>query len=122
MALSGARVRRPAGPASRPSWAGPAATSLTITLNSPRTLGALTFTNTQSNTAGYILAPGVAGSLTLDNSGSTAQIVVSGGSNSISAPIMLAGSLAVEHDGRRPTLSRLRQDVTDAPGWVGTHP
>jgi hypothetical protein len=59
-------------------------------------LGALTFTNTTSNAAGYTLAAGTAGSLTLDNTGSTANIVVNGGSHGITAPLYLSnGTLEV---------------------------
>jgi hypothetical protein len=56
----------------------------------------LTFTNTASNAAGYTLSAGSAGSLTLDNTGSIAEIVVNGGSHGISAPLYLTnGTLEV---------------------------
>ena len=47
--------------------------SQTITLDSPQTVGQLTFTNTTSSTAGYTLAAGVSGSLTMNNSTSAAR-------------------------------------------------
>ena len=68
---------------------------LTITLDSPQTLGTLTFANTASNSVGYTLASGSAGSLTMDNAGSAAQISVTGGSQAISAVVSLAGSLSI---------------------------
>jgi autotransporter-associated beta strand protein len=70
-------------------------TPLTITLDGPQTVGTLTFTNTTSNSTGYTLAPGSSGSLTLNNSGSAGQIIVSSGSQQISANVMLAGDLIV---------------------------
>jgi hypothetical protein len=65
---------------------------LTINLDNPQTLGTLVFTNTASSAAGYTLSAGSAGSLTLDNAGSTAQIVVNGGSHGIAAPVYLTNS------------------------------
>ena len=84
---NGAGQQAVVGAATSASW--------TITLDSPQTLGILTFANSASNTAGYTLAAGTAGSLTMNNSGSTAQMNVTGGSHAISANITLAGNLAV---------------------------
>ena len=69
--------------------------SLTITLDSPQTLGQLTLANSTSSTMGYTLAAGVSGTLTMNNSTSTAQIYVTSGEHAISAPLKLAGSLDV---------------------------
>jgi autotransporter-associated beta strand protein len=55
----------------------------------------LIFANSASNTAGYTLASGSAGSLTLNNSSTAAQIIVTGGSSGIAANVTLAGSLTV---------------------------
>ena len=76
--------------------------SWTITLDSPHTLGALTFANSASNTVGYTLAAGTSGSLTLDNSTSAAQIIVTGGSHGIasSVAITLNSNLVVTPSGR----------------------
>jgi autotransporter-associated beta strand protein len=71
------------------------ASPLTITLDGPQTLGTLTFSNTVSNTAGYTLVPGASGTLTMNNSGSGAQIRVVGGSQAISAPVILAEDLTI---------------------------
>ena len=52
-------------------------TSWSITLDSPQTLGVLGLTNTGAGSnlgAGYSLDTGVSGSLTLANTGTTAQI------------------------------------------------
>ena len=65
----------------------------TITLDGAQTLGALTFNNTN----GYTLTPGLSGtgSLTMDNAGSPAEIVVSGGSQAIAADVALNDSLVI---------------------------
>jgi autotransporter-associated beta strand protein len=66
----------------------------TISLDSPQTLGTLTF----ANSAGYTLAPGTSGngSLTLDNTGGTngGQIIVLAGTHSITAPLVISNSAA----------------------------
>ena len=59
-------------------------TPTTVTLDSAKTLGTLTFENTGS----YTLAPGKSGSLTLDNG----QIIVLSGNHSITAPLIIADS------------------------------
>ena len=67
--------------------------TVSITLDTPQTLGTLVFSNTGGNSsAGYSLDAGTAGtgSLTLDNSG-TAQIVVNAGNHAITAPVYLVG-------------------------------
>ena len=70
-------------------------TPQTITLDSPQTVGTLIFGNSASNTAGYTLAPGTSGTLTLTNLTAGAQILVTGGSNSISANVTLADNLTI---------------------------
>jgi autotransporter-associated beta strand protein len=69
----------------------------TITLDSPQTLGQLTFANSTNPATGYSLAPGVAGTLTMMSSStsSAAQIYVTSGEHAISAPLKLAGSLDI---------------------------
>ena len=68
-----------------------------ITLDSPQTLGQLTFANSTNPATGYSLAPGVAGTLTMMSSStsSAAQIYVTSGTHSLSAPLKLAGSLDI---------------------------
>ena len=59
------------------------------------TIGTLIFGNSASNAAGYTLAPGTSGTLTLTNLTVGAQILVTGGSNSISANSTLADNLTI---------------------------
>jgi autotransporter-associated beta strand protein len=74
----------------------PTSSSVTITLDTPQTLGSLTLGNSQSTTTGYTLATGVAGSLTMATSdGSAALIIVTDGSHVITANVALAGSLTI---------------------------
>ncbi len=70
-----------------------ATSSATITLDSPQTLGTLTFAN---SSASYALTAGSAGSLTLDNTGGTigGQIFVTSGTHSIAAPLIISSSAA----------------------------
>ena len=68
---------------------------LTVTLDSPQTVGTLLLGNSASGTTGYTLAAGTSGTLTLDNNGSAAQITVTSGSHAISAPAILADGLVV---------------------------
>ena len=97
-----------------------AATSvaLNITLDTPQTLGTLTFTNTASSAVGYTLAAGTAatGSLTLANTGSMAsQIVVNGGSHGISAPVYLVGgdlAVSASNNGVLTISGSISQDAT----------
>ncbi len=74
-----------------------AATSpLNVTLDVPVTLGTLVLGNSDGTaTAGFKISAAVAGALTLDNSGSTSQVVVQAGTHVISAPITLAGNVNV---------------------------
>jgi autotransporter-associated beta strand protein len=68
-------------------------TPLTISLDSPQTIGALIFANSASNTAGYTISAGSAGTLTLNNLTAGAEVYVTGGSNAISANTILADNL-----------------------------
>ncbi len=77
---------------------------LTVTLDSPQTVGNLLLGNSADPLAGggatgYTLAEGTSGMLTLDNSGSAAQITVTDGSHAISAPVILADGLVVAPSG-----------------------
>ncbi len=73
----------------------PTAAPTAITLDGPQTVGQLTLSAT-SATAGYTLAAGNGGSLTMNNSGvGPAQILITVGSHSISAPVSLAGALSI---------------------------
>ena len=90
--------------------------SLTVALDSPVTVGELLLGNSASSTTGYTLSAGMSGTLTLDNSGSAAEILVSDGGHVISAPVILAGNLIVS-----PSLgSRLRSAATSARTPVGS--
>jgi autotransporter-associated beta strand protein len=73
--------------------------SMTVTLDAPQTIGQLTLTNTAGNSLGYTITAGSAGTLTFDNSGSISQLNVTSGSHAISAPVILAGNLAVTVSG-----------------------
>jgi autotransporter-associated beta strand protein len=84
---SGAGVTAVVGAATSTPWS--------ITLDGQQTLGALIFTNTASNAAGYTLATGNSGSLVLNNLGAGAEIVVTGGSQAISANVTLGDNLTV---------------------------
>ena len=76
------------------------ASPLTVTLDSPQTVGTLLLGNSGDapaggGTTGYTLAAGTSGTLTLDNAGSAAQITVTDGTHAISAPVILADGLVV---------------------------
>jgi len=76
------------------------ASPLTVTLDSPQTVGTLLLGNSGDppaggGTPGYTLAAGTSGTLTLDNSGSAAQIAVTDASHAITAPLILADGLVV---------------------------
>ena len=74
---------------------------INITLDGPQTVGALLLGNSASSTTGYTISAGSGGILTLDNSGTVASIVVTGGSHVVSAPLVLAAGLEVTPSGRR---------------------
>ncbi len=60
----------------------------TITLDGSKTVGGLQFDSVTAGT-GYTIAPGSGGTLTVDNSGATATIVVVSGNNTIGVPVVL---------------------------------
>jgi hypothetical protein len=71
-------------------------TAATVTLDGSRTVGQMTFDNSQS----YTIAPGSGGTLTIDDTGDGAGgggplITVNTGSHTISAPVSLVGGLTV---------------------------
>ena len=89
-----------------------------ITLDGPQTLGTLIFTNSGGNAgAGYSLDAGTAGtgSLTLDNSGAAAQIVVTGGNHAVTAPVYLVSgdlSVSASNNGVLTISGSISQDIT----------
>ena len=87
---------------------------MTITLDSPQTVGSLVLENT-TNATGYTLAPGVSGGLTLDNSGTAAFINVISGSNAITANVSLNDNLTVD-SGTLGTLRISGNIAQNAPG------
>jgi autotransporter-associated beta strand protein len=71
---------------------------LNITLDGQRTIGTLYLANTGSATSGYNITFGTTGGtqlLTLSNTASAAQVIVTSGSQAISAPVSLASNLVV---------------------------
>jgi autotransporter-associated beta strand protein len=73
-----------------------AGTAVTITLDTPQTLGVLTLGDSTNSSTAYTLAQGVSGSLTMANTGtSPASIIVTGGGQMIAANVVLAGSLTI---------------------------
>ncbi len=93
---------KPQGAGDAAIFGGALTTAATVTLDGPQKIGCLTFANanaatigTNAATTGYTLAAGSSGTLTLDNSGSTAAITVISGSHAITAPVALADSLNV---------------------------
>jgi autotransporter-associated beta strand protein len=73
--------------------------ALTVTLDAPQTVGTLLLGNSGSATKGYTLAGSGSNTLTLDNSGSNAAITVTGGSQAIDAPVVLADNLVIASGG-----------------------
>ena len=82
----------PTGPGVQVAIGAATTTPLTISLDSPQTIGALIFGNSASNTVGCTLC---AGTLTLNNLTAGAEIYITGGSNAISANTILADNLFV---------------------------
>jgi autotransporter-associated beta strand protein len=73
--------------------------AMTITLDSPQTVGNLVLGNSGSTSVGYTLMGSGSNSLTLNNSGSGATITVTDGSHVIDAPVILADNLLVSGGG-----------------------
>jgi autotransporter-associated beta strand protein len=74
--------------------------ALTITLDSPRTVGSLHFGNSGSSTAGCVLTGSRSNTLSLNNSGSGAPITVADGSHIFDAPLVLVDNLVVSGSGK----------------------
>jgi autotransporter-associated beta strand protein len=88
----------PTGPGVQVAIGAATTVPLSITLDKPQTIGALIFNNSASNTAGYTISGGSAGTLTLNNLTAGVQICITGGSNAISANTTLADNLWVAPD------------------------
>jgi autotransporter-associated beta strand protein len=67
--------------------------ALTVTLDSPQTVGKLTFGNSASASLGYSVTG--TNTLTLNNSGSNSTITVTDGTHVINTPVALANGLVV---------------------------
>jgi autotransporter-associated beta strand protein len=83
-----------------PQTTGGTFAGVSVTLDSPQTIGQLTLGQTTGGTAassigGYTISGGSAGTLTFSNSGSNALLTIQGGSHAISAPVILASNLTV---------------------------
>src|SRR5208283_4025992 len=76
-------------------FSAPTTAALTISLDSPQTVGTLQFGNSGNPGVGYTLSGGGSNTLTLNNSGFGATITVTDGSHVINAPIILANNLVV---------------------------
>ena len=71
---------------------------LNVTLDGQRTVGSLYLANTASTTSGYNITSGTTGGtqlLTLSNTGNVAQVIVTSGSQAISALVSLASNLVI---------------------------
>jgi hypothetical protein len=73
------------------NFAGSITAPSTVTLDGSVTAGSVNFDSTYS----YTIAAGTGGSLTLNNNGSTANITDSGGTHSITAPMILDSSVLI---------------------------
>ena len=73
--------------------------ALTITLDTPQTVGMLVLGNSASRSMGYRLVGNGSNTLTLSNSGNGAAIAVSDGTHVIDAPVVLADNLVVSGSG-----------------------
>jgi autotransporter-associated beta strand protein len=106
-AASGSWSVGPWSPGSAPNGRGqmavlnnaPTNSTVSVTLDVPVTIGKLVLGNSDTTateqTTGFSISAAGSNTLTLDNSGSTAQITVQVGSHVISSPITLAGNLNV---------------------------
>ena len=75
--------------------AAPTRSQLTVTLDSPQTIGGLVLGNAYSNTVGYTLIGNGSNTLTLNSPGNGATIAVTDGRHVINAPVVLANNLLV---------------------------
>ncbi len=90
----------PSGPGQTVVINAPLESPTTITLDAVQTMGYLTLGNTASNSAGYTLASGTLangnpGNLVINNLDTCGRIIVSGGSNAITADMVLANNLTI---------------------------
>jgi len=87
---------------------------VTVTLDSPVTLGTLQLGNSASSSVGYTLSGSGANTLTFNNGGRGATIAVTDGAHAINAPVVLNDDLIVEAGGTSPwTLSFAAGGITD---------
>ena len=77
----------------------PTSSARTVTLDAPQTVGTLLLGNSASSTLGYTLSGSGANTLTLNNFGSGATIMATGGSHVIGAPVVLADNLTLSGSG-----------------------
>ncbi len=70
---------------------------LNVTLDGQQTVGALYLANTANAASGYNITSGTGGTqlLVLSNTGNIAQVIVTSGSQAISAPVSLASNLVI---------------------------
>ena len=73
--------------------------ALTVTLDSPQTVGSLVLGNSASGTVGYTLSGTGSNTLAMDNAGSGATIAVTDGTHAINAPVILVDNLVVTSGG-----------------------
>ena len=74
------------------------ASLLEVTLDGQQTVGEIILSNTASQTTGYDITSGSVGGtqlLVFNNSGSSAQVIVTSGKHAISAPVSLASNLVI---------------------------
>jgi autotransporter-associated beta strand protein len=78
----------------------PSTAPVTVTLDTPVTLGALEFGNSASGSTGYVVnAASGSNTMTLSNSGFGATIIVDNGAHVVNAPVILADDLTVASGG-----------------------
>jgi autotransporter-associated beta strand protein len=85
----------PSGVGYEAYFGGPTTSGVSVTLDSPQTIGQLTLGNSASTSAGYTFSAGSAGTLTFSNSGSNALLTITSGSHAISAPVILASNVTI---------------------------
>lgn len=77
----------------------PSAVPITVNLDEPVTLGMLQFGNSANDNVGYTLFGSGTNTLTMNNSGSGATIVVADGTHAVNAPVILEDNLAISGSG-----------------------
>ncbi len=83
----------------------PTTAALTITLDKPQTVGLLELGNSASAAVGYTISGSGTNTLTFNNGGNGASILVTDGAHSINAPVVLADNLQVTGNNSGWTLS-----------------